>query len=153
MDKFGYILAIDQGTTGTKALLLDSSGNILGKTSQEITQIYPKPGWIEHDPLELFQSCLNVVRELLDETGVSPKQILAIGIANQRETTVIWDRVTGEPVSNAIVWQCRRSAEICEAIKNYTGANLTSVMLTLLICRVGIGHLNPQEELMLEGEG
>ena len=118
MGKFGYILAIDQGTTGTKALLLDASGNILGKTSQEITQIYPKPGWIEHDPLELFQSCLNVVRELLDETGVSPKQILAIGIANQRETTVIWDRVTGEPVSNAIVWQCRRSAEICEAIKS-----------------------------------
>ena len=78
MDKFGYILAIDQGTTGTKALRLDGSGNILDTTSQEITHIYPKQRWIEHDPMELFQSCLNVVRKLLDKTGISPKQILAI---------------------------------------------------------------------------
>ena len=114
MPQAGYILAIDQGTTGTTALLLDRSGRVLGRASREITQIYPEPGWVEHSPQEILDSCLRVSDELLRKTGVSPRQIDAIGITNQRETTLVWDRHTGEPVSNAVVWQCRRSAPICD---------------------------------------
>jgi len=113
----GYILAIDQGTTGTTALLVDGSGRVVWQTSQEIEQVYPQPGWVEHDPEELFDSCMAVVDELLEETETDPRQIEAVGIANQRETTLVWDRETGEPVHNAIVWQCRRSAPLCEAMK------------------------------------
>ena len=117
MAQSGYILAIDQGTTGTTALLLDGVGGVLGRVSREIAQIYPSPGWVEHSPREIFDSCLHVVDELLGATGVSPKQVEAIGITNQRETTLVWDRYTGEPVSNAVVWQCRRSAPICDALE------------------------------------
>ena len=117
MAQSGYILAIDQGTTGTTALLLDGVGGVLGRVSREIAQIYPSPGWVEHSPGEILDSCLHVVDELFGETGVSPEQIEAIGIANQRETTLVWDRYTGEPVSNAVVWQCRRSAPICDALE------------------------------------
>ena len=113
----GYILAIDQGTTGTTALLLDGAGGVLGRAGREIAQVYPEPGWVEHSPREILDSCLHVVDKLLAETGVSPKQIEAIGIANQRETTLVWDRYTGVPVSNAVVWQCRRSATICDALE------------------------------------
>ncbi len=117
MTRAGYILAIDQGTTGTTALLVDGSGRVVWQTSQEIEQIYPQPGWVEHDPEELFDSCLAVVDELLEETETDPRQIEAVGIANQRETTLVWDRETGEPMYNAVVWQCRRSAPLCEAMK------------------------------------
>ena len=113
MIRAGYILAIDQGTTGTTALLVDGSGRVVWQTSQEIEQVYPQPGWVEHDPEELFDSCMAVVDELLEETETDPRQIEAVGIANQRETTLVWDRETGEPVHNAIVWQCRRSAPLC----------------------------------------
>ena len=117
MTRSGYILAIDQGTTGTTALLVDGSGRVVWHESQEIAQIYPQPGWVEHDPEELFDSCLAVVDELFEETETDPRQIEAVGIANQRETTLVWDRETGEPVHNAVVWQCRRSAPLCEAMK------------------------------------
>ncbi len=113
----GYILAIDQGTTGTTALLVDGSGRVLWQAYREITQIYPKPGWVEHNPDEIFDSVIETVEELLEATEISPRQIIAIGITNQRETTVIWDRGTGRPVSNAIVWQCRRTAPLCDALK------------------------------------
>lgn len=116
MAQSGYILAIDQGTTGTTALLLDSVGSVLGRTSREIAQLYPEPGWVEHSPREILESCLHVSDELLRETGVSHGQIHAIGITNQRETTLVWDRHTGEPISNAVVWQCRRSAPICDEL-------------------------------------
>ena len=117
MAQSGHILAIDQGTTGTTALLLDRFGAVLGRVSREIAQVYPSPGWVEHSPREILDSCLHIVDELLRETGVSPSQIEAIGITNQRETTLVWDRYTGEPVSNAVVWQCRRSAPICDALE------------------------------------
>ena len=117
MAQSGHILAIDQGTTGTTALLLDRFGAVLGRVSREIAQVYPSPGWVEHSPQEILDSCLHVVDELLRETGVSPSQIEAIGITNQRETTLVWDRYTGAPVANAVVWQCRRSAPICDALE------------------------------------
>ena len=116
MDRAGYILAIDQGTTGTTGILLDVSGRVVWQTSQEITQSYPQPGWVEQDPSEIFESCLLAIEELLEETEIAPRQIEALGIANQRETTIVWDRETGQPVANAIVWQCRRTAPLCEAL-------------------------------------
>ena len=113
----GYILSIDQGTTGTTAILVDASGRVLWRVSREIAQIYPRPGWVEHDPAELFESCLEVVDELLDETETGPRQIEALGITNQRETAVVWERETGRPVANAVVWQCRRTAALCDAMR------------------------------------
>jgi glycerol kinase len=115
--KSGYILSIDQGTTGTTAILVDGSGRMLWSASREIAQIFPRPGWVEHDPVELFESCMEVVDELLEETETSPRQIEAIGITNQRETTVVWERDSGRPVTNAVVWQCRRTAALCDALK------------------------------------
>jgi len=112
-----YILVIDQGTTGSAALLLDEEGGIVSSADQEIRQIYPQPGWVEHDPQEIFRTSLTVAREALLKAGVTASQVKGIGITNQRETTVVWDRRTGEPVSNAIVWQCRRTAPLCEELK------------------------------------
>lgn len=113
----GYILAIDQGTTGTTALLVDGSGHVVWQAYREIAQIYPQLGWVEHDPGDIFNSVIETVDELLEATEISPRQINAIGITNQRETTIVWDRITGKPVSNAIVWQCRRTAPLCDALK------------------------------------
>lgn len=112
----GYIIAIDQGTTGTTALLVDASGAVVWRAYAEITQIYPQPGWVEHDPRELFDSCVAAIGELIEETEISPRQIAAIGITNQRETAIVWDRATGRPLRNAIVWQCRRTAAMCGAL-------------------------------------
>ena len=117
MPASGYILAIDQGTTGTTALLVDGSGRVVWQSYREITQIYPQPGWVEHRPDELFDSIMEAVDELLEATEMSARQLNAIGIANQRETTIVWERDTGRPVSNAIVWQCRRTAPLCDALK------------------------------------
>ncbi len=116
MTASGYILAIDQGTTGTTALLVDGSGGMVWQAYNEITQRYPQPGWVEHDPDELFASCIDAIDELLEETEVSPRQIAAIGITNQRETTLVWERSTGRALHNAIVWQCRRTAPLCDAL-------------------------------------
>jgi len=112
-----FILAIDQGTTGTRAIIYDANANVLSQSYREITQYYPRPGWVEHNPQELWQSCLDCIGEALTRGGISSKDIAALGITNQRETTVIWDRATGEPVYNAIVWQCRRTAQLCEGLK------------------------------------
>ena len=117
MAESGYIVAVDQGTTGTTAALVDSAGRLVWKVAQEIRQIYPRPGWVEHDPEEIFGSCLETIEELLEESEVSPRQVIALGITNQRETTVVWERDSGKPVTNAIVWQCRRTAPLCEAMK------------------------------------
>jgi glycerol kinase len=111
-----YILAIDQGTTGTRAILYDQKGQIVQSVYEEFTQYYPKPGWVEHDPLEIWQTVIKTVNLL---TRNYRGQIAAVGITNQRETTVVWDKVTGKPVYNAIVWQCRRTAPICESLKKY----------------------------------
>ncbi len=117
MSASGYILALDQGTTGTTAMLIDSTGMPLWTVNREIRQIYPRPGWVEHDPVELFESCLGAIEELLDMAEAHPRSIVAMGITNQRETVVLWDRRTGEPLHNAIVWQCRRTAPMCDELK------------------------------------
>jgi glycerol kinase len=112
-----YILALDQGTTSSRAILFDQQGSIVGVRQQEFTQIYPKPGWVEHDPIEIWQTQLAVAKDLLSQMKVKAEQIAGIGITNQRETTVVWDKNTGEPVYNAIVWQDRRTAAICDQLK------------------------------------
>ena len=112
-----YILAIDQGTTSTRALLYDENGDIIEKAQKEFTQYYPKPGWVEHDPEEIWNSTLGVINNVIKQSGIKPFEIDSIGITNQRETTVVWDKNTGEPLCNAIVWQCRRTADICKDLK------------------------------------
>lgn len=112
-----YILALDQGTTSSRAIIFDKTGKIIGQAQQEFRQIYPKAGWVEHDPKDILGSQLGVIPEALVRAGVGAEQIAAIGITNQRETTLVWDKSTGEPVYNAIVWQCRRTAEYCEYLK------------------------------------
>jgi glycerol kinase len=113
-----FVLAIDQGTTGSAALLVDHDLRVLGRAKREYPQIYPRPGWVEHNPEDIWQSTMASVREVLSGSGVSPKEIAAIGITNQRETSLLWDRETGKPVHNAIVWQCRRTADLCTQLKN-----------------------------------
>ena len=117
MTASGYVLAIDQGTTGTTALLVDGSGRVVWQTYREIVQIYPQPGWVEHDPNDIFESVIDTVDELLEATEIGVRQINSIGITNQRETTIVWERSTGKPLFNAIVWQCRRTAPLCDALK------------------------------------
>lgn len=112
-----YVLALDQGTTSSRAILFDSQGNMVGMVNQEFPQIYPRPGWVEHDPHDILESQLSVAKKLLRNLNVEPQQIAAIGITNQRETTIVWDKKTGKPVYNAIVWQCRRTAGMCDEIK------------------------------------
>lgn len=112
-----YVLALDQGTTSSRAILFDHAGKARGIASKEFRQIYPQPGWVEHDPMEIWETQLEVARRVLDENGVKPEDIAGIGITNQRETTVLWERSTGRPLANAIVWQCRRTAEYCDALK------------------------------------
>ena len=111
-----HILSIDQGTTGTTTILYNQSGRIVGKAYREFSQIYPKPGWVEHDPIEIWQTVVDSVEELCISY---PGNIAAVGITNQRETTVLWDRTTGTPIYNAIVWQCRRTAESCEILREH----------------------------------
>ncbi len=113
-----YIMALDQGTTSSRCILFDKSGKICSMAQKEFQQIYPKPGWVEHSPVEIWSSQLAVGIEAMAMLGVSAKDIEGIGITNQRETTVVWDRATGEPVYNAIVWQCRRTADYIERLKN-----------------------------------
>jgi len=112
-----YILAIDQGTTGSTALLFNKEGRVISSAYREVHQIYPQPGWVEHDPQELLGTSVAVAREALQKAGVDASQVRSVGITNQRETTVVWERNTGEPVSNAIVWQCRRTDSLCEELK------------------------------------
>jgi glycerol kinase len=113
-----YILALDQGTTSTRAILFDREGQPRGSAQREFRQIYPQPGWVEHDANEIWQSVQAVAGGVLERAAVSAADIAAIGITNQRETTVLWDRRTGEPIHNAIVWQCRRTTALCEQLKS-----------------------------------
>ena len=112
-----YIMAIDQGTTGSRVLIVDAVGRIIGDAYSEFPQIYPRPGWVEHDPEVIWQTTLGVMRQALASSDIHLNRIAALGITNQRETTVVWDKRTLRPVHNAIVWQCRRSAGICETLK------------------------------------
>ena len=111
------ILAIDQGTTGSTAVLIDSALNVVAKHNVEFPQIYPQPGWVEHDPEAIWSSVRGSVRAALAKAGVTAEEIRAIGITNQRETTVLWDRATSSPIHNAIVWQCRRTADVCAKLR------------------------------------
>jgi glycerol kinase len=112
-----YVLALDQGTTSSRAILFDHDGNACATASREFTQYYPQPGWVEHDPEEIWESQRQVAERVLVEVQAGPRDVVAIGITNQRETVVLWDRATGRPLSPAIVWQCRRTAPMCERIK------------------------------------
>ena len=112
-----YIAALDQGTTSSRCILFDREQRIVGSAQREFTQLYPQPGWVEHDPMEIWSSQSSVLTEALAQTGISPEELAAIGITNQRETTVVWDKETGRPIHHAIVWQCRRTAGLCEALK------------------------------------
>ena len=111
-----YILSMDQGTTSSRAIIFDKNGKIISKAQQEFAQIYPRSGWVEHNPQDILNSCVSVAEEALKSANLTSADIAAIGITNQRETTIVWDRVTGEPIYNAIVWQCRRTAETCEKL-------------------------------------
>lgn len=112
-----YVLALDQGTTSCRAILFDRDSNIVGVAQKEFTQIYPKPGWVEHNAEEIWSTQYGVIAEVVAKTGINPNEIASIGITNQRETTVVWDKTTGKPVYNAIVWQCRRTTDICDQLK------------------------------------
>ena len=112
-----YVAALDQGTTTSRAILFNQRGEIVARAQHPFRQIYPKPGWVEHDPLEIWRTTARALAEAVDAAHIDPKQIAALGITNQRETTILWDRFTGEPVYNAVVWQCRRTAAICDMLK------------------------------------
>ena len=111
-----YIMALDQGTTSSRCILFDHNGNICSSVQKEFRQIYPQPGWVEHDANEIWDVTLEVSRAALDKLDATAADVAAIGITNQRETTIIWDKETGEPIANAIVWQCRRTTETIDEL-------------------------------------
>ncbi len=112
-----FILALDQGTTSSRAILFDHGGQIQGVAQREFRQIFPQAGWVEHDPREIWESQHAVAAEVLSRAGLSAADVVALGITNQRETTVVWDRRTGAPIHNAIVWQDRRTSQFCDRLK------------------------------------
>src|SRR5476651_325090 len=112
-----YILALDQGTTSSRAIVFDQNGTIVSVAQKEFTQFFPQPGWVEHDANEIWSTQLGVAAEAITKAGLTVKDIAAIGITNQRETTVIWDRATSQPIYHAIVWQDRRTAGFCDELK------------------------------------
>jgi len=116
-----YILALDQGTTSSRSIIFDREGTVVSVGQKEYKQIYPQSGWVEHDPAEIWRSQMETAVEALAKADLSASDIAAVGITNQRETTIIWDKTTGEPIHNAIVWQDRRTAEICNEIRSQHG--------------------------------
>src|SRR3954470_5154188 len=112
-----YILALDQGTTSSRAIVFDHAGSIVAVAQKEFRQIFPQPGWVEHDPRDIWSTQAGVAAEALTKANVAARDVAAIGITNQRETAVVWDRATGQPVCNAIVWQDRRTASICDGLR------------------------------------
>ena len=118
MSEKKYIVSLDQGTTSSRCIIFDHAGEIVATVQREFTQIYPKPGWVEHNPMEIYASQIGVLNDAVIQNGIDPEEIAGIGIANQRETTILWDKNTGKPIYNVIVWQCRRSADIVEEQKD-----------------------------------
>ncbi|RZI64633.1 MAG: glycerol kinase, partial [Pseudomonas sp.] len=112
-----YIIALDQGTTSSRAIIFDRDANVVSSAQSEFVQHYPQPGWVEHDPMEIFATQTACMTKVLAQANLHHNQIAAIGITNQRETTVVWEKDTGRPIYNAVVWQCRRSTEICQQLK------------------------------------
>ncbi|MCE2757574.1 MAG: glycerol kinase, partial [Chitinophagaceae bacterium] len=119
-----FILSLDQGTTSSRAIVFDHAGTICSVAQKEFKQIFPTPGWVEHDPMEIWASQGSVAKEALLKSSLKAENIAAIGITNQRETTVVWDKKTGMPIYNAIVWQDRRTADYCDVLKKDGHANL-----------------------------
>ncbi len=128
-----YVLALDQGTTSSRAILFGHDGNIVGVAQHEFNQIYPDTGWVEHDPFEILTSQLSSAIEVLGRAGVSPGDVVALGITNQRETTIVWDRESGEPIYNAIVWQDRRGAPLCKRLADDGAEDMIRQKTGLLI--------------------
>jgi len=128
-----YVLALDQGTTSSRAILFDEAGGPVALGQREFRQIFPQAGWVEHDPREIFQTQRDVARDALRKSGISTKDLLAIGITNQRETTIVWDRQTGEPIANAIVWQDRRTAGLCKDLREVGAESLIRECTGLVI--------------------
>ena len=112
-----FVLALDQGTSSTRAIVFDVSGTIRGVGQIELIQYFPKPGWVEHDADEIWNTQLSTARQAIEQAGITPQDVAAIGITNQRETVVVWDRATGEPIHRALVWQDRRTSELTERLK------------------------------------
>ena len=113
-----YIMALDAGTTSNRCILFNERGEMCSVAQKEFTQYFPKPGWVEHDAEEIWSTQLEVAQEAIKRLGITAADIAAIGITNQRETTIVWDKATGEPIHHAIVWQCRRTSEYCDALKD-----------------------------------
>ena len=112
----GYVIALDQGTTSSRAIVFDRAGQIVSIAQYDYPQIYPRPGWVEHDPADILGTQIRALAEAFEKSGVAAEDIAAIGVTNQRETSLVWDRTTGKPVYNAIVWQCRRTAAFCDRL-------------------------------------
>ena len=155
-----YIMALDSGTTSNRCILFDQAGSIRAMAQKEFTQIFPKPGWVEHDADEIFATQLEVARQALQNAGISAAEIAAIGITNQRETTIVWDKHTGRPVYNAIVWQCRRTADYCDrlardgwvdTIRSKTGSRVSNVWLSLSLFSFLYSMARPSFTLSLSG--
>lgn len=128
-----YILSIDQSTSGTKTLLVNQQGEVIARSAKEHSQIYPKPGWVEHDPLEIYENVKYCMQDVMKKAAVNPDDLAAVTITNQRETAVMWDKATGLPIHNAIVWQCQRTAEICQQLKENGAEALVKAKTGLLI--------------------
>ncbi|TMH62303.1 MAG: glycerol kinase, partial [Betaproteobacteria bacterium] len=128
-----HVLALDQGTTSSRAILFDEHGAPVSAAQREFRQIYPQPGWVEHDPREIFSTQRETAREAVRKAKVALKDIMAVGITNQRETTLLWDRQTGEPLHNAIVWQDRRTAALCAELKQVGAESLVAERTGLVI--------------------
>src|SRR4030095_734000 len=128
-----YILSFDQGTTSSRAIVFDRSGSVIATAQKEFQQIYPQPGWVEHDPLEIWSSQISVASEAIVKAGLNVNDLISIGITNQRETTIVWDKKTGEPIYNAIVWQDRRTASYCDQLKKDGAAEMINQKTGLVI--------------------
>ena len=128
-----YVLALDQGTTSSRAILFDEAGGPVAVGQREFRQIFPQAGWVEHDPREIFETQRDVARDAIRKSGISTKDLLAVGITNQRETTIVWDRQTGEPIHNAIVWQDRRTAELCRDLREVGAESLVRERTGLVV--------------------
>src|SRR5271170_4176277 len=128
-----YILALDQGTTSSRAILFDQDGNLAAKAQHEFSQIFPKPGWVEHDPYDILTSQLTAGVEALARMSVRPRDVAGLGITNQRETTIVWERESGKPVYNAIVWQDRRTAQECRRLAGEEAEEMVRAKTGLLI--------------------
>ncbi|QJQ06472.1 glycerol kinase GlpK [Undibacterium piscinae] len=128
-----YLLALDQGTSSSRSIIFDLAGNIVGSAQQEFRQIFPQPGWVEHDAMDIWQSQLATTRAVLEKTGIAPAEIAALGITNQRETTIVWNRKTGQPINHAIVWQDRRTADYCEQLRSHGHATAITQKTGLIL--------------------